>query len=71
MTQREFKKRAERAFRNANPDADDASIVWTRCNTCTWADNTEGWSGTMQISATGYRTRNMIATYHDGGIAVR
>lgn len=73
MTKREFKRNAERVFREGNPDATNVVIAWTRCNTCVWpGDGTTGWSGTMRVSADGYRTRDMIASYNTTtGFAVR
>lgn len=68
-----FRRRAESAFRRANPDAVAVGIVidWLRCVRVTWADGTPGFSGTMLIVSPGHRTRTMIATETDSAISVR
>jgi hypothetical protein len=67
----QFKQEAERIFREANPDATDATITWTHAAAVTWADRSTGFSGVAQVAATGYRARSMVASFHDGGLWVR
>jgi len=69
----QFRKRAERVFRKANPDAEAVGLVitWTRCVRVTWADGSRGFSGTMQVAAPGHRSRAMLATETDSAISVR
>ncbi len=66
-----FKREAERIFREANPDAIDATITWTHAAGVTWADKSKGFSGVAKVTATGYRGRSIVASFHDGGLWVR
>lgn len=66
----QFRKAAVQSFMFANPDAADASITWERAEAVTWADGSRGFSGSMIVQASGFRTRRMLATYC-GGMMVR
>lgn len=71
-TEAAFKARAVAVFHNGNPDAADAEIEWTFFDTgFKWADGTPGVSGTFRATADGYRTREMVASWHLGSVGVR
>lgn len=64
---RAFRAKVESMIRRANPDAIALSIKWERCNRCKWADGSEGFSGTVTISADGYRpTRRVVTSDREG-----
>ncbi len=67
---RSFKSNAERVLRNAHPDA-SVGIEWTHAASVKWADGTKGFSGVFKATAPGYRTRNMVASFSHGELAVR
>lgn len=69
-TSKTFKNRAERVLRKGHPDA-NITIKWQRCVKVTWADGSSGYSGTIEVSAPGYRTRAMFATLTGGAVMVR
>ena len=68
-----FRRRAEAAARAANPDAPDLTFTWVHGpERVTWADGTAGLSGVVTLSASGFRTRNMHASWLEGhGLTVR
>lgn len=59
----QFHRKAERAFRNANPDC-DATIEWTwTSRPCPYPGEPGTFrNGRFTVSAPGYRTRTMNAT---------
>lgn len=69
-----FRKAAERAFRNANPEAAATSAVmfeWLWSRRVKWADGSAGFSGKLRVSAPGFRTREMIASFGQDAVTVR
>lgn len=75
-TVREFKTRAVRAFRTANPDAVTAGVTieWRGPvrRIARWADGSSGFAGEFVAACPGYRTRLVRATYATGdGLMVR
>jgi hypothetical protein len=72
MTKAQFKSKAVALFKGANPDAKGVSIEWTfGPNRVTWADGSQGWTGRFSVSADGFRSREMSATYGAMGWMVR
>lgn len=61
-----FKAKAVKLFKAANPDAADASIVWTHAAKVTWADGTVGYSGLATVTAAGYKPSTLIASWLAG-----
>jgi hypothetical protein len=70
-TPAKFRSRSEALLRRSHSDASDLTIDWTRCERVKWFDGTSGFSGSVTIAATGYRTREMTATYCSGALMVR
>lgn len=66
-----FRKMAERAFRNANPEAKAATMNWLRCERVKWFDGSDGFSGTLEVSAPGFKPRTMIASFGLDAVSVR
>lgn len=66
-----FKKMAERAFRNANPEAQAATINWLRVERVKWFDGSTGFSGTVEVSAPGFKPRTMVASFSQDAVTVR
>lgn len=67
ITKSAFKAAAIAAFKRANPHATDVVVEWVRQPVAVaWADKTPGYSATMRVTADGFRTRNMTASYCDG-----
>jgi hypothetical protein len=68
-----FRRQAEQAFRNANSDAELTGLVikWLRCNRVKWFDGSAGFSGTMEVSAPGFKPRTMIASFGQDAVTVR
>lgn len=75
MTAAQFRRRAERLFRQGNPDAKDAVLIWTFTSRpfTGRGDGRPGHrTGTFIASAEGYRTRKMLASYSPTmGMSVR
>lgn len=67
----QFKRQAERIFRNGNREAGKIKITWTHAARVTWADQTDGFSGVATVEAAGFRTRNIIASEMTDGLSVR
>lgn len=65
-----FRRNAERVLRSAHPGA-TIGIVWNHCARVVWHDGTAGFSGTLTVTAPGYRTRGMVATLSHGEIGIR
>jgi hypothetical protein len=67
VTPLQFRHRIESMIRGANPDAQGLRIVWLRCNRCTWADGSKGFSGTVMLSAKGHRPTQKVVTLDGHG----
>ena len=67
----EFRRAAEVGFRRANPGLVNVEIMWLEsARVPRWADGTAGFRGSFRVSADGYRTSTMYATWC-GGLMVR
>lgn len=73
-TPKAFRAAAERLVRDAHPDATNLTVEWSFCSRrFVGADGVDGhFSGAVLVSADGYATRRMIASYVPGaGMSVR
>jgi hypothetical protein len=61
----QFRARVARSVRRANPDATDLTITWKWSRRVTFPTGLKGFSGLIELSAPGYATRPMIATWAD------
>lgn len=70
MTKHQFMKKAEAAFRRANPTAD--YIGWHNSpKFVTYPTGVKGWSGKFYATAQGYSPRFVLAEGDDSYIMVR
>lgn len=67
----EFKRRALAGFKRANPDARNIKITWEFARWVRFPTGLEGYSGVGQVTADGYRTKVLVATWTAHGLSVR
>lgn len=68
---RQFRSRAVRAFKKANPGLSNLKIEWIESlRIVKWADGSSAFRGSFYASADGYAPRVMRATWC-GGMSVR
>lgn len=68
MTRKQFRQKAEAAFKKANPAA---SIEWIEARFVTYPTGYKGWYGKIAATAPGYKSRVMIAMGDDTYMMVR
>lgn len=70
-TPRAFRSAAVRVFKKANPGLTNLTIEWQEVSRVPrWANGSSGFRGSFVVSADGYRSQVMYATWC-GGLMVR
>jgi hypothetical protein len=67
----DFRKKAEKCFKNANPKAEDINFIWERSKWVTFPTGLRGYIGYGQVSAAGFKTLGFTASETKHGLYIR